>query len=138
VTKYLELQQAQYVGDFSETIDVPITTGGDSFMLPQVTDELQKSDIIGVAFLVGDGTQRSIVANQLLLTAAQTSSAMFEITAQNRKKTNIPLRLFNMEGKPMVYLPINIKSINAKQSRIVFPVNTTFAGVIQLVFFTAQ
>jgi len=136
--KYLDLQQAQFVGDYTETIDIEIRTNTDWFAFPTVSEELKKADIIGVALLCGDGVARSIVTNQLLLTPSQMSGCILQIDAKNRKKTNIPLRLFNMDGKPQIYLPISIQSINAQQSKIIFPSNSTVSGIVQLVFFSAQ
>jgi hypothetical protein len=135
---YLNLQQAQYLGDFTEYVDVPVKAGTDNFLFPQVSEELKKADIIGLAVLVGDGTIRSLVSNQVLLTAAQMAGAILQIEAKNRKKTNIPLRLFILDGKPMIYLPINIQQFNPAQSKIIFPVNIAVTGIIQIVFFTAQ
>lgn len=136
--KNLSLQTAQYIGQFSEVIDVPVTIGGQSFVFPQVSDELKKASIIGIAAKFGDGTGGESMTGVTVLTAVQTQMCMLHLEGNNRKAIRLPLHVFNCTDKQRVYVPIDIEGFNPLQSRVIFPANSTLSGVVELIFFTAQ
>lgn len=137
--KNLAAQTAQYIGQFSEVIDVPVTVGSQSFVFPQVSDELKKASIIGIALINGTGAgTESVVSGGALLTAAQSKMCILHLEGNNRKAIRLPLSIFDCTDKQRVYVPIDIEGFNPQQSRIIFPTNNTVAGAIELVFFTAQ
>jgi hypothetical protein len=127
-----------FVGSFSEVIEVEIKKGEQLHQFPNVKTELQKTNIIGMLVMFGDGNEKSVISSKTLATKAQMSSAFLSLTNENRVAFKMPISLFNVENKPLLYVPVLIKSFNATESNITFPKIVDFDAVVQIIFITGK
>ena len=127
-----------FIGSFSEVVEVEIRSGEQLHTFPNFSNELQKRAIVGILVMLGDGTTKSVVTGKTLATKAQLSNAFMSLKNENRTAFKMPVLLFTTEGKPIMYVPVNIKSINPLESQIIFPSNVNFNAVVQIVFITEK
>ena len=131
-------KQEGFIGSFSEVVEVPLESGEQLHQFPNVSSELQSQKIIGLLVMFGTGTERSVITGKVLATKAQISQAFLSIVNENRTAFKMPISLFTTDNKPLLYVPVNIKSFNALQSSILFPTVINFDAVVQIVFITGQ
>lgn len=134
----MDLSNTGFVGSFSEVVEVVINKDDQLQPFPNVSNELQNHKIIGLLVMLGDGAQQSVISSKVLATKAQMSTAFLSLVNENRTAFKMPISLFTVENKPLLYVPVNIKSFNALQSQIIFPKKVDFDAVVQIVFITGQ
>jgi hypothetical protein len=127
-----------FIGAFSEVVEVTITQGEQLHTFPNFSQELQRQTIRGLLVMFGDGTQKSVITGKVLATKSQLSSAFLSLKNENRQAFKMPVALFSCENKPLLYVPVDIKSINSLESQIIFPKNVDFEGVVQIILITGK
>lgn len=118
----LAKQVAQRLGKYCETVEVETLPNEQRLNFPQVSKTLNKATVIGVELGVGDGTtMRSPKNNKLLMTKAGISTGRLHLEDCNRRVFDFPLRFFIMDGKPLLYVPIEpLYDFNPSQCYVYF------------------